>query len=152
MKRVRLHNVILLINLVNKSLRIDLWYLIKVKIVSQWLWVKLWQISLIISIHLPQQISEGFYKINLSAHCPMFLNNLWCMVICTVHAAVQLFFLIAFHCSRRSICKKCHNGEKNKLIIRVVRNLKIYTTVCSAVHTVTNLSHNPIVENVSYLL
>lgn len=152
MKRVRLHNVILLINLVNKSLCIDLWYLIKVKIVSQWLWVKLWQISLIISIHLPQQISEGFYKINLSAHCPMFLNNLWCMVICTVHAAVQLFFQIAFHCSRRSICKKCHNGEKNKLIIRVVRNLKIYTTLCSDVHTVTNLSHNPIVENLCYLL
>lgn len=43
---------------------------------------------------------------------------------------------------------KCHNGEKNKLIIRVVRNLKIYTTVCSDVHTVTNLSHYPIVENV----
>lgn len=82
----------------------------------------------------------------------MFLNNLWCMVICTVHAAVQLFFQIAFHCSRRSICKKCHNGEQNKLIIRVVRNLKIYTTVCSDVHTVTNLSHNPIVENVCYLL
>lgn len=94
---------------------------------------KIMTISLIISIHLPQQISEGFYKINLSAHCPMFLNNLWCMVICTVHAAVQLFFQIAFHCSRRSICKKCHNGEKNKLIIRVVRNLKIYTTVCSDV-------------------
>lgn len=41
---------------------------------------------------------------------------------------------------------------KNKLIIRVVRNLKIYTTLCSDVHTVTNLSHYPIVENVSYLL
>lgn len=62
------------------------------------------------------------------------------------------FFKLLFTVQEGQFVRSAIMVKKNKLIIRVVRNLKIYTTVCSDVHTVTNLSHNPIVENVSYLL
>lgn len=62
------------------------------------------------------------------------------------------FFKLLFTVQEGQFVRSAIMVNKNKLIIRVVRNLKIYATVCSDVHTVTNLSHNPIVENVSYLL
>lgn len=62
------------------------------------------------------------------------------------------FFKLLFTVQEGQFVRSAIMVKKNKLIIRVVRNLKIYTTVCFDVHTVTNLSHNLIVENVSYLL
>lgn len=62
------------------------------------------------------------------------------------------FFKLLFTVQEGQFVRSAIMVKKNKLIIRVVRNLKIYTTVCSDVHTVTNLSHYPIVENVCYLL
>lgn len=62
------------------------------------------------------------------------------------------FFKLLFTVQEGQFVRSAIMVNKNKLIIRVVRNLKIYTTACSDVHTVTNLSHYPIVENVCYLL
>lgn len=62
------------------------------------------------------------------------------------------FFKLLFTVQEGQFVRSAIMVKKNKLIIRVVRNLKIYTTVCSDVHTVTNLSHYPIVENVCFLL
>lgn len=60
------------------------------------------------------------------------------------------FFKLLFTVQEGQFVRSAIMVKKNKLIIRVVRNLKIYTTVCFDVHTVTNLSRNPIVENVCY--
>lgn len=62
------------------------------------------------------------------------------------------FFKLLFTVQEGQFVRSAIMMKKNKLIIRVVRNLQIYTTACSDVHTVTNLSHNPIVENICYLL